>query len=78
MRPSRIITAVENELRTSFWAVPALSRVDPVRASGSGAHGQQDVSVPGELGQRVGGHEGGDGADLAGPRESAGHERRTP
>ena len=34
MRPSRIITAVENELRTSFCAVPALSRVDPVSASG--------------------------------------------
>ena len=43
MRPSRIITAVEKELRTSFWAVPALSRVEPVRASGPVSHGEQVV-----------------------------------
>ena len=34
VRPRRIITAVEKALRTSFWAVPALSRVEPVMASG--------------------------------------------
>ena len=34
MRPRRTMTAVEKALRTSFWAVPALSRVDPVMTSG--------------------------------------------
>ncbi len=33
-RPSRIIAPVESVLRTSFVAVPAFMRVDPVRASG--------------------------------------------
>ena len=34
MRPSRIIETVEIVLSTSFWAVPALRRVDPVITSG--------------------------------------------
>ena len=33
-RPSRIIAPVETVLRTSFVAVPAFMRVDPVSASG--------------------------------------------
>ena len=45
---------------------------------GPGAHGEQQVGVDGDLGVRVGGDEGCDGAELASPRESAGHERRTP
>jgi hypothetical protein len=32
--PSRTINAVEKPLSTSFCAVPALSRVEPVIASG--------------------------------------------
>ncbi|CAO0837139.1 hypothetical protein SMICM17S_12175 [Streptomyces microflavus] len=32
--PSRIIVTVEIMLRTSFWAVPAFSRVEPVSSSG--------------------------------------------
>jgi hypothetical protein len=32
--PSRTIAIVEIRLRTSFWAVPALSRVEPARTSG--------------------------------------------
>jgi DNA-binding MurR/RpiR family transcriptional regulator len=34
VRPSRIMSAVENELSRSFCAVPALRRVEPVIASG--------------------------------------------
>ena len=32
--PERIMAAVESMFRTSFWAVPALSRVEPVTTSG--------------------------------------------
>ncbi len=32
--PSRIMVSVETMLSTSFWAVPALSRVEPVSSSG--------------------------------------------
>ena len=34
MRPNRIITAVEKEFSTSFWAVPAFIRVEPAIGSG--------------------------------------------
>ena len=34
VRPSLIITAVENAVRISFWAVPAFILVDPAMASG--------------------------------------------
>ncbi len=34
VRPSRTIEIVEIMLSTSFWAVPAFSRVEPVTTSG--------------------------------------------
>ncbi len=42
VRPSRIIEIVETMFRTSFWAVPAFSRVDPaITSAPTGTHTSQ-------------------------------------